>query len=326
MKDSFLPIGSIVLLKNGTKKIMVTGYLPISNDNGQKTIFDYSACLFPEGILSSDKTAAFNHDQIAEVIHEGYSNEETEKFTEALLDILNKENDKTIGEIVKESVPAPAEALDMPMETTTAPENMEMPTENAVPVEPEPAPVEEPVEQAAPEPMEMPVETSALDIPAEPPVEMPVEAPAEQQPAPFGTTPMEDNTPVETVEEQKVEEPQDEPTPDLDLPVVEAPIVGDSPVNPLSDIEAPVVDMGNVEPTPDAPVETPTEESVEEKKEEVSTAEAVESLDINVPPVENTDNTTETAEDETTNGGEQTSPPESAPVSVGVDSIKPFSE
>ena len=32
MKEKFLPIGTVVLLKNGTKKIMITGYLPVSKD------------------------------------------------------------------------------------------------------------------------------------------------------------------------------------------------------------------------------------------------------------------------------------------------------
>ena len=84
MKEKYLPIGTVVLLKNGQKKIMITGYLPVSKDNNGKKVYDYSACLFPEGILSNKQTAVFNHDQIAEIIQEGYSNEETTKFVGTL--------------------------------------------------------------------------------------------------------------------------------------------------------------------------------------------------------------------------------------------------
>ena len=33
MKEKYLPIGTVVLLTNGTKKVMITGYLPIDVKN-----------------------------------------------------------------------------------------------------------------------------------------------------------------------------------------------------------------------------------------------------------------------------------------------------
>lgn len=89
MKEKFLPIGTVVLLKKATKKLMITGYLPISRDNDRK-IYDYSACLFPEGILASDQTAVFNHEQIEKIIQEGYSNDETTRFVEKLHEVESK--------------------------------------------------------------------------------------------------------------------------------------------------------------------------------------------------------------------------------------------
>lgn len=47
MKD-LLPIGSVVTLKEGTKKLMIIGRLQ-QNVNTQK-IYDYAGCLWPEGI------------------------------------------------------------------------------------------------------------------------------------------------------------------------------------------------------------------------------------------------------------------------------------
>ena len=102
MKEKFLPIGTVVLLKGGKKKIMITGYLPISKDN-QSKLYDYSACLFPEGVLSSDQTAVFNHEQIAKIIQEGYSNEETIKFVGLLKEVESKQKIKEATEDIESS-------------------------------------------------------------------------------------------------------------------------------------------------------------------------------------------------------------------------------
>ena len=48
--EKYLPIGSVVRLVNGTKKIMIFGRLQIQASSGQK--WDYVACLYPEGNLN----------------------------------------------------------------------------------------------------------------------------------------------------------------------------------------------------------------------------------------------------------------------------------
>lgn len=52
MYKDMLPIGSIVLLKGGNKRIMIIGR--IQTKAGDDTIFDYSACYYPEGMVGSD--------------------------------------------------------------------------------------------------------------------------------------------------------------------------------------------------------------------------------------------------------------------------------
>lgn len=84
MKEKFLPIGTILTLKGATKKVMVIGYLPISQNN---VMFDYSACIFPEGVLDMNKTLAFNHDKIENIDFMGNKNEEFEKFNKNLINI-----------------------------------------------------------------------------------------------------------------------------------------------------------------------------------------------------------------------------------------------
>ena len=49
----FLPIGSVVLLKESQKRIMIVG-VKQKQANSDK-VWDYSACLYPEGILDPEK-------------------------------------------------------------------------------------------------------------------------------------------------------------------------------------------------------------------------------------------------------------------------------
>ncbi len=87
----YLPIGSIVLLKEGKKRLMITGFCAVPNEDNSKQ-FDYSGCLYPEGIISTDKIALFNHDQIAQIFSVGYSDNEEIEFKKRLNDLVDKVN------------------------------------------------------------------------------------------------------------------------------------------------------------------------------------------------------------------------------------------
>ena len=75
MKEKYLPIGTVVLLKEATKRLMITGYCS-SQPTTPDIIYDYVACLFPEGNLAGDDVALFNHDQIGSVSHMGLADDE----------------------------------------------------------------------------------------------------------------------------------------------------------------------------------------------------------------------------------------------------------
>ena len=77
--EKFLPIGSVVLLKGGKKKLMITGYCMKTEEEPDK-IYDYNGCLFPEGEINSKITSVFDHKQIEKVFFKGYESEETEEF------------------------------------------------------------------------------------------------------------------------------------------------------------------------------------------------------------------------------------------------------
>ncbi len=85
MKEKFLPIGTVVLLKDGNKKVMITSYLIFSTGNSEnKKMFDYGACTFPEGIIESDYAVAFNHEEIKEIVHMGHEDEDQKNLNELL--------------------------------------------------------------------------------------------------------------------------------------------------------------------------------------------------------------------------------------------------
>lgn len=84
----YLPIGSVVILKGGAKKIMICGRLQ-ENMNDHKQ-YDYCACLYPEGILNPDELFLFQDSDIDRVFFIGLQDEEEFAFR----DILDKHNKK----------------------------------------------------------------------------------------------------------------------------------------------------------------------------------------------------------------------------------------
>ncbi len=69
-----LPIGSIVLLNNGVKRVMIYGRKVRSLDDGQ--VYDYLGCLYPEGALDNNHVFVFNRDQIKLVYFIGFQDME----------------------------------------------------------------------------------------------------------------------------------------------------------------------------------------------------------------------------------------------------------
>ena len=84
MEEKYLPIGSVVRLKDGNKRLMVTGFLPVENEDKEEKVWDYCGCLYPEGILTPAENYLFDHEQIEEVHFIGLVDEEEEKFKKNL--------------------------------------------------------------------------------------------------------------------------------------------------------------------------------------------------------------------------------------------------
>lgn len=77
-----LPIGSVVLLRNGEKRLMIFGVK--QTDKEAQVDYDYIGVLYPEGNIGPGGQFFFNHKDIVEVAFRGYTDEERETFIERL--------------------------------------------------------------------------------------------------------------------------------------------------------------------------------------------------------------------------------------------------
>ena len=77
--EKYLPIGTVVILKNAKKKVMVIGFVASGKETKGRT-YDYAGCLYPEGMLSAEQTLLFDHEQIDKVYHMGYVDEDEQAF------------------------------------------------------------------------------------------------------------------------------------------------------------------------------------------------------------------------------------------------------
>lgn len=78
-----LPIGSIVRLQNGQKRLMITGVLQSKEDELDKQ-YDYLGILYPEGHIGGDFQYLFNQEDIDEIFFRGYEDQERQAFLEKL--------------------------------------------------------------------------------------------------------------------------------------------------------------------------------------------------------------------------------------------------
>ena len=87
MKE-YLPIGSVVTLKQGTKKVVICGRIQKETKQGQ--IYDYCACLYPEGMIDSRSVYLFDQEDIGRIYYVGMQDEEEFAFRVRLEEELKK--------------------------------------------------------------------------------------------------------------------------------------------------------------------------------------------------------------------------------------------
>lgn len=80
--NSLLPIGSVVLLKGGQKKLMIYGVK--QTDITTNTEYDYIAVIYPEGNIGEEGHYFFNSTDIEKVCFVGMNDKERQDFLKAL--------------------------------------------------------------------------------------------------------------------------------------------------------------------------------------------------------------------------------------------------
>lgn len=75
MKEKYLPIGTICQIKGNINRVMIKGYYGRTYNNVIKN-YDYIGCKYPEGDLLSNGSLYFNHEDIINVVFNGYESDE----------------------------------------------------------------------------------------------------------------------------------------------------------------------------------------------------------------------------------------------------------
>jgi hypothetical protein len=84
-----LPIGSIVLLKDGEKRLMISGIMQTDTGGTQKN-YDYMGVLYPEGHIGEGFQYLFNHEDINEIIFRGFEDTERVEFLDKLTNLYER--------------------------------------------------------------------------------------------------------------------------------------------------------------------------------------------------------------------------------------------
>ena len=83
MMDYLLPIGSVIRLAGGEKRLMIYGIKQFDNEVEAKE-YDYVAVLYPEGNLGTEFQYLFHHSDIEQVYFRGFEDVERQNFIKLL--------------------------------------------------------------------------------------------------------------------------------------------------------------------------------------------------------------------------------------------------
>ena len=94
-----LPIGSVVLLEGGEKRLMIFGVKQTDTlEDSTSNEYDYIGVLYPEGNMGQDMQFLFNHEDIKEISARGFEDSERDEFIEKLDEVYSS---GMIGEMME---------------------------------------------------------------------------------------------------------------------------------------------------------------------------------------------------------------------------------
>ena len=80
-KERLLPLGTILILEGGVKKVMIVARGVATRIEGEVKYFDYGGCLYPEGIVG-DQLLYFNEEDSSHIIAKGYHDQDDKLMIE----------------------------------------------------------------------------------------------------------------------------------------------------------------------------------------------------------------------------------------------------
>lgn len=93
-----LPLGSIVYLNEGTKKVLIIARGLVAKNGDGLVFFDYGGVPYPEG-LQDDKMAYFQHEGVSKVVFEGYKDLDDEATVEKICAYMDKHPEIPRGDV-----------------------------------------------------------------------------------------------------------------------------------------------------------------------------------------------------------------------------------
>ncbi len=66
----YYPIGTVVVLKNGTWPLMIYGRQQVRPKHAD-VVYDYVGCLYPQGYIDKSYIVFFQHNDIDKILHNG---------------------------------------------------------------------------------------------------------------------------------------------------------------------------------------------------------------------------------------------------------------
>ena len=92
MKNLF-PIGTVVLLKEMEKRVMIYGRFQREKETGED--YDYAGCFYPEGLQDSSEIMLFNHENIELLFFVGFQDPEEFAYREHVAELFAMETSET---------------------------------------------------------------------------------------------------------------------------------------------------------------------------------------------------------------------------------------
>ena len=121
MEEKYLPIGTIVKLKDATAEayLMITGFC-VNKEEDETVIYDYLGCMYPQGMIDQNANFLFNHDNIEKILFKGFVNDYEIEFKKELIKFMadiEKQKPTTVESVsnVEQSVEIPIMQQAAPM-------------------------------------------------------------------------------------------------------------------------------------------------------------------------------------------------------------------